>query len=257
MACFFFPPTTKSASPEKSSLREKEQQSTEDDGLENSDQDHCYNNNTKYNNTMDFLLKTALNKSGRASFKITGSYILDSYDENLERWLDSMGINGKKMGPVFRKTKVKIMVKEPSKYNKKWNWAHREEGEVDYERAVSYTFEPGKPFSYELGGTCKPRNADEAEGETKVDEDSLEDDGSAAATRQDILCKESAPNVIYCHTEVPRKDWAVETRVMFTPDGITAVMTNKKENISMSVKYSRMIDPWAAKKKKFLMAKKL
>ena len=63
-------------------------------------------------------------------FKITGSYILESYDENLERWLDSLGISGPDLGPVFRSTKVKVLVKEPSKYNKKWNLTHREEGEL-------------------------------------------------------------------------------------------------------------------------------
>ena len=39
-----------------------------------------------------------------------------------------MGISGQKMGPVFRRTRVKIMVKEPSKCNKKWNLVHKEEG---------------------------------------------------------------------------------------------------------------------------------
>ena len=76
---------------------------------------------------MDMILSSNRPKSG-SNFKITGSYILDGYDDNLELWLDSLGINGEKMGPIFRQTKVKIMVKAPSQYNKKWNLAHREEG---------------------------------------------------------------------------------------------------------------------------------
>ena len=74
-------------------------------------------------------LNNATNASSNFGFKITGSYILDSYDENLEQWLDSLGISGSELGPVFRATKVKVMVKEPSKYNKKWNLTHREEGQ--------------------------------------------------------------------------------------------------------------------------------
>ncbi len=57
-----------------------------------------------------------------------GSYILDGYDDNLEHWLDSMRVDSAKLGPVFRRTKVKIMVQEPSKFNKKWSLVHKEEG---------------------------------------------------------------------------------------------------------------------------------
>ena len=188
---------------------------------------------------MNFLLGKKANNVG-AGFKITGSYVLDGYDENLERWLDSMGVNGAKMGPVFRKTRVKIMVKEPSKYNKKWNWAHREEGDVSQERSVSYTFEPGKPFVYDVDSSANDDDDDEDEKEGK----------------QEILCTSQASNVILCKTEVPKKEWEVETKVMFTPEGITAVVTNKKENVSMGIKYKRMIDPWATKKKKMLLLKK-
>lgn len=60
--------------------------------------------------------------------KVTGSYQLESYDGNLEMWLEALGINGAEFGPVFRKTKVKIFVREPSKHNKKWSLSHKEEG---------------------------------------------------------------------------------------------------------------------------------
>ncbi len=63
-----------------------------------------------------------------AVLKISGSYILESYDENLEHWLDSLKVDGAELGQVFRETKVKVMVQEPSKFNKKWSLIHKEEG---------------------------------------------------------------------------------------------------------------------------------
>ena len=67
--------------------------------------------------------------SSAASFKISGSYRLDGYDENLEPWLTSMKINGEELGPKFRATKLKITVREPSKHNRKWSLTHKEEEE--------------------------------------------------------------------------------------------------------------------------------
>ncbi len=55
--------------------------------------------------------------------------MLEGYDENLERWLDSLGIDGAELGPVFRRTGVKVTVQEPSKYNRKWNLVHKEQGQ--------------------------------------------------------------------------------------------------------------------------------
>lgn len=69
---------------------------------------------------------------GSKSFKITGSYQLIDYDENLNLFLDSLGINGNEFGSAFRKTKVKIFVREPSKHNKKWSLIHKEEGNYFY-----------------------------------------------------------------------------------------------------------------------------
>ena len=42
--------------------------------------------------------------------KANGSYLLDVYDDNLEMWLDSLGINSYEFGPVFRKTKDLILI---------------------------------------------------------------------------------------------------------------------------------------------------
>lgn len=170
---------------------------------------------------MDFL-SGALKK---APMKISGSYILEGYDENLEHWLDSMRIDGAELGPVFRETRVKLTVQEPSKFNKKWSLVHREEGEADLENAVTYTFEPGKPFAHDGGGHG-----------------------------QKIVCTSSPhrPNIIKCQTEVKDKKWLVETQIMFTPTGLNVTVTNKDANVSMTIRYSRMADPWTLKKKKML-----
>ncbi len=66
------------------------------------------------------------------TFKINGSYLLENYDDNLESWLDSLSINGAKLGPVFRTTKVKIVVQQPSKFNKKWIFTHKVEGQQHF-----------------------------------------------------------------------------------------------------------------------------
>lgn len=75
---------------------------------------------------------------GGPSFKITGSYRLEGYDDNLEPWLNSMKINGDELGPKFRATKLKIMVREPSKHNKKWSLTHKEE-EGDIKQRFTYS----------------------------------------------------------------------------------------------------------------------
>jgi hypothetical protein len=74
--------------------------------------------------------RLAMEKSQSA--KINGSYILDRYDENLEDWLRSCDISPIEFGQAFRKTRFKIMVREPSKHNKKWSLMHKEEGKGPY-----------------------------------------------------------------------------------------------------------------------------
>ncbi len=49
----------------------------------------------------------------------------------------------------------------------------------------------------------------------------------------------------------------MEARAKFTPEGLEVAVTNAKDGISMTVKYSRMPDPWVSKKRKLLLAKKL
>ena len=69
--------------------------------------------------------------------------MLDRYDDNLEDWLRSCGISPVEFGPAFRRTKVKVMVREPSKHNRMWSLLHKEEGDASAP-TVSYIFEDGK-----------------------------------------------------------------------------------------------------------------
>ena len=63
--------------------------------------------------------------------------------------------------------------------------------------------------------------------------------------------------MIMFSVEVPAKDWDVESKITFTGDGITAVMTNKKCNVSTTCYYVRQGDPWTLKKRRFMLIKKL
>ncbi len=53
------------------------------------------------------------------------------------------------------------------------------------------------------------------------------------------------------------KKWTMESLIMFTPRGLNVTVTNKEANVSMTVRYSRMADPWMQKRKKMLRAKNL
>ncbi len=103
-------------------------------------------------------------------------------------------------------------------------------GEADLDNAVTYTFEPGKPFTHQGGGH-----------------------------EQRILCSSSPlkPNVIKCTNEVKDKMWLVESQIMFTPSGLNVTVTNKESNVSTTIRYSRMADPWTLKKKKMLRIKNI
>ncbi len=53
------------------------------------------------------------------------------------------------------------------------------------------------------------------------------------------------------------KSWEVESQLMFTPTGLTVTVTNRETGASMTIRYSRMADPWTLKKKKMLKLKNI
>lgn len=69
-----------------------------------------------------------------------------------------------------------------------------------------------------------------------------------------VVCLNKDTHIIQCQTEVKRSGWNVESRIMFTSEGITAIYVNSQTGTTMTAKYSRVIDPWMSKKKKFLRA---
>jgi hypothetical protein len=71
-----------------------------------------------------------------------------------------------------------------------------------------------------------------------------------------VKCKPDNRRLM-CQTEVDKKEWEMETQIIFTPEGLTSVVTNKKANVSMKVFYKRMADPWLAKRKKLLLMRNL
>lgn len=74
--------------------------------------------------------------------KVSGSYQLEKYDDNLEKWLDSMNLNGAVFGKIFRQTKVKVSVQEPTKYAKKWSVSHKDGGDLSFK--THFTCESSK-----------------------------------------------------------------------------------------------------------------
>ncbi len=65
----------------------------------------------------------------------------------------------------------------------KYTKLHGFKGETDLDKAVTYTFEPGKPFSHEEGGPG----------------------GCGGQARSVCHNNPVAPNIILCHTEVIKK----------------------------------------------------
>jgi hypothetical protein len=139
-----------------------------------------------------------------------------------------MNINGAQLGPVFRQTKVKVIVQEPSKCSKKWSILHKEEGKSHIDNSVTYNFECGKASLHQS-------SPDEPE------------------YFQKLQCQNTSQNILTCQSDVQNFDWHVDTKLIFTPEGITVIITNRKKKVSMTAFYVRAVDPWAHKKKKLLL----
>ena len=60
----------------------------------------------------------------------SGEFRFDSYDERLEDFLESLDLNGKELGPVFRDSRVRIVMKPPvKKKDFLWIMTHYDTGE--------------------------------------------------------------------------------------------------------------------------------
>ena len=51
---------------------------------------------------------------------ISGLYEFQRYDDNLEDYLDSLGLIGRDLGEIVRKTRFRIELKVPKKSDEKW-----------------------------------------------------------------------------------------------------------------------------------------
>lgn len=56
----------------------------------------------------------------------TGIYEFQSFDDNLEEYLESLGLSGRDLGPIVRKTKLKIELKSPQNKEEKWSMTQSE-----------------------------------------------------------------------------------------------------------------------------------
>ena len=87
-------------------------------------------NRVEDGNLYDVAAK-ALEQDTEAETSIfNGEYQFLRYDERLEDFLDSLGMPGKEFGPVFRRSEVRIVMKEPSikKKDGRWSMTHYDKG---------------------------------------------------------------------------------------------------------------------------------
>lgn len=56
----------------------------------------------------------------------TGIYEFQSFDDNLEEYLESLGLSGRDLGPIVRKTRLKIEIKSPQNKEEKWSMTQHE-----------------------------------------------------------------------------------------------------------------------------------
>ena len=71
-----------------------------------------------------------LSKRGNISFSLKNiSYgIFDKYDENLEEYLDSLGLSGDELGRIVRDAKIRIVLRKPIYPDTKWTLTTIETG---------------------------------------------------------------------------------------------------------------------------------
>lgn len=52
---------------------------------------------------------------------ISGTYEFERFDDNLEEYLDSLGLSGRDLGTIVRQNKIRVEIKRPESANEKWS----------------------------------------------------------------------------------------------------------------------------------------
>ena len=69
----------------------------------------------------------------------SGTYHFDKYDENLEEYLDSLGLSGDELGRIVRDAKIRIVLRKPIYPDTKWTLTTIETGTfLNYDNISDY-----------------------------------------------------------------------------------------------------------------------
>ena len=52
---------------------------------------------------------------------ISGTYEFERFDDNLEEYLDSLGLSGRDLGTIVRQNKIRVEIKRPETSAEKWS----------------------------------------------------------------------------------------------------------------------------------------
>ena len=52
---------------------------------------------------------------------ISGTYEFERFDDNLEEYLDSLGLSGSDLGTIVRQNKIRVEIKRPESSDEKWS----------------------------------------------------------------------------------------------------------------------------------------
>ena len=143
----------------------------------------------------------------------SGTYEFERYDENLEDYLDSLGLPSKDLGDIVRQAKVKIELKMPQAPDTKWTLI-TSELDGDEEHSTTIIYELDKEY------TNYNKNND--------------------TTETTVCTKEDNFTLVY-KSQVPHQSWKVENSAVFTPDGIVSTLKNLNMTNMTTTKYYKKI----------------
>lgn len=154
--------------------------------------------------------KTRSRSGSRSDFYdyISGTYEFERFDDNLEEYLDSLGLSGSDLGTIVRQNKIRVEIKRPESADDKWSLTTTE-----------YT--NGVANSHNVTYDIDKQYINSRNGNTEI-----------------TTCSQPQPNVLVYTSKVPSNGWCIENESIFTPEGIIATIRNLNSN-TVTTKYYR------------------
>mgnify|MGYP001256410121 CR=1 FL=1 len=175
--------------------------------------------------------KTRSRSGSRSDFYdyISGTYEFERFDDNLEEYLDSLGLSGSDLGTIVRQNKIRVEIKRPESADDKWSLTTTE-----YSKKIYSIFLPDlisnieKTFS--ANGVANSHNVT-----YDIDKQYI---NSRNGNTEITTCSQPQPNVLVYTSKVPSNGWCIENESIFTPEGIIATIRNLNSN-TVTTKYYR------------------